>query len=150
MSDPRAQRLSPAETAFLERRRVAHLATVDANGVPHVVPVCFALVQGAIYSVLDLKPKRGDVMRLRRVRNILANPRVAVVADVYDDDWTRLAFVAVSGRARLIGPGPDHALGLAALRERYPQYLAMALESRPMIVIAVQGVFSWGDLSRWS
>ena len=132
---------------FLERRRVAHLATANATGAPHVVPICFALVGDSLYVSIDEKPKRGTPMQLRRVRNIEQNPRVAVVADVYDDnDWARLGFVLVHGRARILSAGEEHRRALEALRGKYAQYRAMALEERPVIAIAVERVTSWGRI----
>ncbi|TMB64608.1 MAG: TIGR03668 family PPOX class F420-dependent oxidoreductase [Chloroflexi bacterium] len=133
------------QQALIEFQRVAHLATADANGRPHVVPVCFAYVDGRIYIAIDEKPKRS--LRLKRLRNIEANPEVAIVFDRYDEDWTRLGWVLVRGTAAVLGYGPEHARTLAALREKYPQYRAMALEERPVIRITVERVSSWGDLS---
>ncbi len=87
-------------------------------------------------------------MRLRRVRNIEANPQVAVVADVYDDnDWTRLGFVLVRGRARILIDGDEHRRAIDSLRERYVQYRAMALEERPVIAIDIERVTSWGRIN---
>jgi PPOX class probable F420-dependent enzyme len=132
---------------FLERQRVAHLATADGVGAPHVVPVCFALVGDELYVSIDEKPKRSAPMQLRRLRNIAENPQVAVVADMYDDDdWTRLGFVLVHGRARVLNVGEEHRLALAALRGKYAQYRAMALEERPVIAISVERVTSWGGI----
>jgi PPOX class probable F420-dependent enzyme len=132
---------------FLERARVAHLATADAAGAPQVVPICFALVGERLYVSIDEKPKHAAPMRLRRVRNIAENPQVAVVADVYDDDdWTRLGFVLVRGRARILTDGDEHRLAIDSLRERYAQYRAMALEERPVIAIDIERVTSWGQL----
>jgi PPOX class probable F420-dependent enzyme len=140
MIDERARR-------FLERQRVAHLATADALGAPHVVPICFALIGETVFVSIDEKPKRGAPMQLRRLRNIEANPHVALVADVYDDgDWSRLGFVLVRGRARIVLVGPEHMRGLAALRAKYAQYRAMALEGRPVIAIDVEHVTSWGQI----
>ena len=133
---------------FLERARVAHLATADAAGAPHVVPICFALVGESLYVSIDEKPKHSAPMRLRRVRNIEANPQVAVVADVYDDnDWTRLGFVLVRGRARILIDGDEHRRAIDSLRERYVQYRAMALEERPVIAIDIERVTSWGRIN---
>src|ERR1700716_431701 len=102
---------------FLERARVAHLATADAAGAPQVVPICFALVGERLYVSIDEKPKHSAPMRLKRVRNIAENPQVAVVADVYDDDdWTRLGFVLVRGRARILATGEEHRRGAAGRR----------------------------------
>jgi len=132
---------------FLERQRVAHLATADAAGVPHVVPICFALVGDRVYVSLDEKPKQGAPMQLRRVRNIEANPEVAVVADVYDDgDWTQLGFVLVHGRAHMLSDEDEHRRAVAALRDKYAQYRAMALDDRPVIAIAVERVTTWGRI----
>ena len=133
---------------FLERRRLAHLATADARGRPHVVPVCFAVLGQTLYSAIDEKPKRGEPNTLRRVRNVLANPQASLVADVYDDaDWTHLGFVLVSGRARLLAPGGDeHARAVARLRQRYAQYRAMALDQRPVLALDVERVTTWGRL----
>ncbi len=132
---------------FLERQPVAHLATADATGVPHVVPICFALMGQTLYVAIDQKPKRGDVRRLRRLRNIAENPRVAVVADHYESDWTKLGFVLAHGSARILNEGDDeHAQAVAALRDKYPQYRSMALEGRPMIAADIVSVTSWGQL----
>ena len=132
---------------FLERQRVAHLATADETGVPHVVPICFALVGESLYVSIDEKPKRGAPMQLRRVRNIEQNPDVAVVADVYDDDdWAQLGFVLVRGRARTLFEGDEHRQAVAALRGKYMQYRAMALDDRPVIAIAIERVTTWGRI----
>ena len=101
---------------------MGHLATADANGRPHVIPVCFAYDGQHIYSVLDAKPKRGALTGLRRVRNILANPQVSLVIDHYDEDWTRLWYLLVQGRAELVEDGPEPPAAIALLREKYPQY----------------------------
>jgi PPOX class probable F420-dependent enzyme len=136
------------ETArqFVLRQRVAHLATADADGVPHVVPICFALLDDTLYLALDEKPKRGELMKLRRVRNILANPNVAVVVDVYNDDWSGLGFVLLRGQARVEEAGPEHARAVGALRLRYAQYGSMHLEDRPVIAVDIERVTRWGNL----
>jgi PPOX class probable F420-dependent enzyme len=135
---------------FLDRQRVAHLATADAGGAPHVVPVCFALIDERIYIAIDEKPKKSrDVRQLRRLRNILENPRVALVADVYDDgDWSRLGFVLVRAMARVleVGDHREHAEAVRVLREKYPQYRSMRLEERPLIAADITAVTSWGQL----
>ena len=136
--------LSAPESAFVERQRVAHLATADADGRPHVVPVCFAYADARFYIAIDEKPKRS--LRLKRLRNIAANPRVAIVFDRYDEDWTRLGWVLVQGTAAVIDGGPEHERALVVLRDRYAQYRSMALEGRPVIRVTVERVSSWGDL----
>lgn len=137
-----------AELAFLQERRVARLATADAAGTPAVVPICFAVVTDeagpAIVSALDEKPKRVADRELRRVRHILARPEVALVADDYDEDWQRLAFVQVQGRARLVEPGEaGHAAAVAALRAKYHQYQRMKIEARAVIRIESLTAVSW-------
>ncbi|MEX2226946.1 MAG: TIGR03668 family PPOX class F420-dependent oxidoreductase [Dehalococcoidia bacterium] len=129
---------------FIEHQRVARLATVDEHGRPHVVPICFALAGEVLYSAIDEKPKSGDYRRLRRLRNIEANPNVQVLFDVYDDaDWSRLRYVQLRGRARIIDAGDEHAAAIALLRQRYAQYTTMALESRPVIAIDMERVVEW-------
>jgi PPOX class probable F420-dependent enzyme len=136
---------SEAEADFLAAARVGRLATVDAAGAPHAVPICFALLDGRIYSPLDEKPKRVAVTRLQRVRNILAHPEVCLVVDRYSEEWTELAWVQVRGVAGLVEPGDgEHARAVAALRLRYPQYRAMRLEERPLIRIEPRRILSWG------
>jgi coenzyme F420-0:L-glutamate ligase / coenzyme F420-1:gamma-L-glutamate ligase len=135
--------LSAEQLAFLESCRVGHLATVDSTGQPHVVPVCFACRGAAVYTPIDQKPKRGDPLSLRRVRNLLAHPAVCLTVDRYDEDWSRLAWLQVRGRAELVDDPAERADALAALRRRYRQYVAMELESRPLIRLSVAQVVAW-------
>jgi len=117
--------------------RVVHLATVDATGAPHLVPMVFALVGDVIHSAVDRKPKRHT--GLRRLANIAHEPRVSVLADHYDDDWTRLWWVRADGDARVLDSSPA---GLAALTAKYPQYLA-APPPGPFLRIEVRRWSSW-------
>jgi len=129
---------------LIREARVARLATVDAHDRPHVVPVCFVSIGDHLYIALDEKPKRRAPERLQRVRNIAANPNVQVLVDRYDEDWSRLAFVQLRGRATLLNPDEArHGPAVAALREKYPQYKTMALEALPLIEIEVGRVISW-------
>jgi PPOX class probable F420-dependent enzyme len=130
---------------FLEDRRVAHLATADATGAPHVVPVCFAVRENDVYITIDDKPKRGPATALKRLRNIARNPAVALVADHYDDaDWTRLGWVMVRGKAEIIDEGPEHRRAQELLKSRYAQLRAMDLARHPVIAIRIERVSSWG------
>ena len=136
--------LSPSEAAFTARQRVAHLATANAAGRPHVVPICFVYLDGRVYSPVDDKPKR--TLRLARLRNIEANPQAAVIFDEYDEDWRRLRYVILRGRADILEPGRDEderARALAALREKYPQYRDMPLEGRSIIRVTPEAAASW-------
>lgn len=138
-----------AELAFLRERRVGRLATVGAGGRPSVVPICYAVIEDAegdpvVVSALDEKPKTVAVSDLARVRHIRAHPDVALVVDDYAEDWGRLAFVQLHGRARLVAPGDaGHDLAIAALRAKYPQYERMAIETRPVVWIADLSATSW-------
>ena len=135
-----------AEKKFLDARRVGHLATADAAGAPHVVPVCYAATDTAAYITIDEKPKNADVARMKRLRNIAENPAVALVVDRYDEDWARLGWVMLRGPAEILADGDEHAMAQANLRARYPQYRAMRLEELPVIAIRVTRVTSWGAL----
>jgi PPOX class probable F420-dependent enzyme len=136
--------LTPEQAGLLKQFRVARLATVDPTGRPHVLPVCFAESDGAIYTPIDEKPKTGDPRSLRRLRNILANPAVSLVVDHYeDDDWSRLLWMQVRGRAALVEDRAERTRAHAALRARYQQYHAMDLESRPLIRIDADRVLMW-------
>lgn len=115
---------------FINEQRVARLATVDEHAHPHIVPISFALGGDVLYSSIDEKPKRAEYARLRRVRNILGNPAVQVLFDYYDEDWSRLRYVQLRGRARLVVAGDEHQRAVALLRDRYAQYREMALETR--------------------
>lgn len=137
--------LTPEQMAFLEAHRVGHLATADASGRPHVVPVCFVVLNGAIYTPLDAKPKRVAVQKLRRVRNLGANPAVCLSVDDYDEDWRRLRWLQVRGHAELVPASEEQAAAIAALRARYPQYRAMPMAEAPVIRITPERMVDW----RW-
>src|SRR5712692_5897618 len=140
--------LTEAEIAFVRAQRVARLATADTEGHPHVVPVCYAFDGARFYTPLDEKPKRVPSGELRRVRNIEDRPEASLVVDRYDDDWSRLGYVLVYGKAELMLPGNEaHASALVLLRERYVQYRSMGLEVLPVIVITLERVVSWGRLT---
>ena len=102
--------------------RVGRLATVSPDGRPHLVPLCFALDGEVLYSAVDDKPKRSK--RLQRVENIRNRPRVAVIVDQYDEDWTRLWWVRLDGTARVLDTGSEREHALALLRSKYQQYRA--------------------------
>jgi PPOX class probable F420-dependent enzyme len=138
--------LSEREARFLASRRVGHLATADARRTPHLVPVCFAVSEGALYITIDQKPK-GDFRSLKRLRNIAENPVAIFVADRWDEDWTRLGWVMLRGPAEILVGGVEHDEAQALLRSRYLQYQAMDLAGLPVIAIRLERVTSWGDLS---
>ena len=96
--------------------RVARLATAGRDGRPHVVPICFVLDGETLYTAVDQKPKR--TRRLKRLENIEANPHVEVLVDHYEDDWSKLWWVRLRGRARIV-EDPE---ATALLVRKYPQY----------------------------
>lgn len=129
---------------FVDSHRVARLATVDSEGEPHVIPLCYALLGDSIYFVIDEKPKRTH-LGLKRLRNIRTNPRVALVIDDYAEDWTQLAYLLVRGLAAVVDDPAEFERALQQLRTRYPQYAAMSLgfERNPMVRIAVERIRFW-------
>lgn len=134
--------------AWLAAQRVARLATADSGGAPHVVPVCFAAsIDGnSLYITIDEKPK--DLARpLKRMRNILANPQVALVADHFTEDWSQLGWVMVRGLADVLADGAEHDAAQVLLRTKYPQYRQMALEPLPVIAVRIKRVTWWGRLA---
>ena len=137
--------LSDQQRRFLKDGRVGHLATADRAGVPHVIPVCYALAGERVYITIDEKPKRRDAP-LKRVRNILENPRFSFVVDRWDEDWSRLGWVMLRGTAEILYHGAEHDRAQALLCARYPQYRTMALGELPVIALRIARVTSWGDI----
>src|SRR4051794_4018083 len=117
--------------------RVARLATVGADGAPHLVPIVFAVAGDTIYTAVDAKPKRHT--RLRRLANIAGEPRVSVLVDHYDEDWSLLWWTRADGDARVLDAS---APARAALRAKYPQYLADP-PGGPFVEIQVRRWSSW-------
>jgi PPOX class probable F420-dependent enzyme len=138
--------LSERERRFVERQRVAHLATADRLAEPHVVPVCFALAGGVLYVTVDEKPKRAGA-GLKRLRNIAENPQVAVMVDSYAEDWARLGWVMLRGRAEILLDGKEHDTAQALLRARYPQLQAMQIANLPVVAVRIARVTSGATLA---
>lgn len=135
--------------ALLGAARVGRLATVTDDGLPHVVPCCFALVGERLYSVVDGKPKSST--QLRRLDNIRANPGATLLVDHYDDDWTRLWWVRADGRARIIDPAAEPAdpadraeydRAVDALAERYEPYRRQR-PTGPLVVVEIERLSGW-------
>ncbi|ELY83995.1 TIGR03668 family PPOX class F420-dependent oxidoreductase [Natrinema altunense] len=165
--------MTPEERAFLERGRVAALATVDDEGRPHAVPICFAVLEPAarsarpepatasgtgngapddgtdgirVVSAIDEKPK--STADLQRVRNVRVNPRVTVLVDRYCEDWSRLAWLQGRGWARVLeSDASSHADAVSALEEKYDQYGPHELGDRPIVSITIGRTVSWGALA---
>lgn len=134
--------LSPTEARLLDTKRVGYLGTVDSAGRPHVVPVCYVVAGTALYITIDGKPKRQG-KPLRRLRNIAANPQIMITVDHYDEDWSRLAWVMLSGHADILADGAEHDTAQDLLAARYPQLRAMHIADLPVIALRIARVASW-------
>ena len=143
-----SDRLEGEARALVVAARRATLATIAPDGRPRLVPVCFELVDEHVWIAIDDKPKRSsDPMDLARVRDVLARPRVTLLIDRWDEDWSRLGWVRIDGRAAVVASGgAGHAAAIDALRAKYPQYRAHELEGRPAIRVSIERVVAWGDL----
>lgn len=133
--------MDPTDT----RRRLADssiavLATITDGGRPHVVPICFALDGDFLYFAVDHKPKRTK--DLKRLRNIAANPAVAVLVQHYEHDWRRLWWVRVDGTARVLEDGDRSTRALELLADRYPQYRERPPDG-PVVEVAVGSITGW-------
>lgn len=122
------------------RARVARLGTVGADGSPHLVPICFALAGDVLYSAVDWKPKRSQ--RLRRLENVAGEPRVCLLVDHYEEDWTRLWWVRLEGVATELPPGPETELALGLLTAKYRQYTERAPQG-PVLRVQVHLWRGW-------
>lgn len=117
--------------------RVARLATVDAAGRPHLVPICFVLDGDVVYSAVDHKPKRST--KLQRLANVRANPAAAVLVDAYDEDWDTLWWIRLDGDARVIEDGAERERPFELLSAKYPQYRAQ----RPHGAVLAVSIRAW-------
>ena len=138
--------LTAQQRSFLDTHPVARLATADANGEPHVIPICYVVLDQTLYFGIDEKPKRNSSKPLKRIRNLIENPKAAVVVDRYDGDWNQLGWIMFRGTADILKNCDEQVLAHEALRERYPQYREMYLEPLPVVAIRIARVASWGNL----
>jgi PPOX class probable F420-dependent enzyme len=148
--------LTERSLRFLASARVGHLSTADSQGKPYVVPVVFVVDEGIIYTPIDGK-KKGDPRKLQRIRNILENPQVGFIVDRYEEDWTKLGFVFVRGKASLLigqdnegekAAGEEYRRCILLLREKYPQYQSVSLGGPEGLMIRVtpESCTTWGQL----
>ena len=139
--------ISGAIRTKLDAARVARLATLDASQGPHLIPICFAYDGAVFYSAIDRKPKRVTPKRLARLKNIKKTPKVALLVDEYNEDWTRLWYVLVRGKAELVSKLAERKQALECLKAKYPQYTAgMLVDDAPIIRITPQRITTWGNL----
>jgi PPOX class probable F420-dependent enzyme len=132
------------DAAEMRRRvaaaRVARLATADAGGRPHIVPITFVLDGDTLYFAVDAKPKRTS--NLKRLRNIAANPAVSILIDHYDDDWALLWWVRLDGNARLLAGEASITRAVDLLAQRYVQYLTTR-PAGPVVAVEVERISGW-------
>ena len=119
---------------------MARLGTLDPDGRVHLVPIVFVLDGDTLYSAVDAKPKRSRT--LRRIENARERPDATVLVDEYDEDWSRLWWVRLRGRARVLDDGEEAAGALALLAEKYEQYRA-APPAGPVIVVRIEDQREW-------
>ncbi len=139
-------KLSAGALRLIRSTRIGHLATADGEGQPHVIPICFVFDGKYFISPIDEKPKRAAPGKLKRLKNIAENPNVALVIDHYNEDWRKLAYALIFGKARVLRSGQIHSQAVKLLRRKYPQYRRMAIDERPMIVITTLRVTTWGKI----
>jgi len=136
---------------FIRAHRVARMATVAEDNKPLVLPICYVFDGERVYSPIDEKPKNVSIDRLKRVRNIKANPAVSLVIDDYSENWNELRYVLLTGSAEIILPGDEraeHKGAVEQLREKYTQYRAMEIDKRPMIRILITRIKQWAPARR--
>jgi PPOX class probable F420-dependent enzyme len=136
--------MPPGLRRRVARARVGHFATSDGRR-PGLVPVCFVLIGETVYHAIDAKPKSVETRRLRRVRNVRANPNATLLVDHYEEDWRRLWYAVIRGRARVIEGGAEHRRAIAALRRKYAQYRTSIPLEADALVIALDAA----QLSHW-
>ena len=141
--------ISDEAHAKLAAARVARLATIDANQAPHMVPICFSYDGCVFYTAIDRKPKSVPPAQLARLKNIQANPQVALLVDEYDEDWNRLWYVLVRGEAELVSTSEERERALAQLKAKYSQYRAgMLPDDAPVLRITPQRTSTWGRIDK--
>ena len=119
---------------------VGRLATVRRDGRPHVVPICFVVTNDVVYSAVDNKPKRHR--HLQRISNVAATGTASLVVDEYDDDWSRLWWVRLDGRARLVDDRAEAERAISSLSDKYPQYRDQP-PSGPVLAVDVERWVGW-------
>ncbi len=139
--------LTKLQKDIISSQRIGRLATVDETGKPLVLPVCFALLDNIIYTPIDKKPKRVAADNLKRLKNISVNPNVSIVFDKYYEDWSRLNYIIIEGRAIVIHEGEEYKHSLQSLVQKYDQYRKMGLLELglPVIKIKPKKIICWGN-----
>lgn len=133
-------------TAVVQAHRIGHLATAESSGAPHLVPICFVYDGHAIYSAIDHKPKRRTGYGMKRIRNIVENPRVAFLIQHYEEDWQQLYYVLIRGTATILDSGLERQRALLLLEDKYVQYQERQLAQGNGLVIKIvpESLQRWG------
>jgi PPOX class probable F420-dependent enzyme len=137
--------IPPAVEEFIQRARVARLATIDSEFKPHVVPVVFVFDGNHFFIPVDEKRKTAKPERLKRIKNIQDNPNVALLIDHYVEDWTKLAFVMIQGKASVASKRE----GNVQVRQAYKKLMTKYIQYRTVgvgemcIIITPKKVASW-------
>jgi PPOX class probable F420-dependent enzyme len=138
------EKLSARSLELLTLERVARLATADQYARPHIVPVVFVYEDPFIFTPIDAKPKSvEDWHDLRRIRNVETNGRASILVDVYQENWSKIAWVRIDGVADILTEGDDHRHALNLLAGKYKQYEGMPLGDAPVIRISTEHVSQW-------
>lgn len=135
--------MTPEQERYVTDARVARLATADGQGRPHLVPICYVYDSGCFYTAVDLKPKATSAHNLRRIRNIVENPKVALLVDRYSENWDELSYVLIRGRAYLISDTATRLRAIYTLRDKYPQYAELLEDSAKVIKLEPDTAVSW-------
>ena len=138
------EKLSTRSLELLTLERVAHLATADQYARPHIVPIVFVYESPFVFTPIDAKPKSVDDWHdLRRIKNIETNGRASVLVDLYNENWSKCAWVRIDGVAEILTKGDDHQHALSLLAGKYRQYEGMPLRDAPVIRINTEQVSQW-------
>ena len=127
---------------------IAYQSTVSHKGHPHIVPICFVLLDQNFYSLLDNKPKNVQPLKLKRVQNIISNPKVTLIVNHYEDDWDKLWHVLIKGNGSVVSNELERMAAIKSLKQKYVQYLHMDVDLNPVIKIRPTNITSWGTTSR--
>jgi PPOX class probable F420-dependent enzyme len=130
---------------LLARWPVARLATVDKSGQPHLVPIVFCRDGNALYSPVDGKRKKTG--QLKRLANLAANPKTSLLIDEYHQDWQKIWWLRLDGRADVYNPEADHEQRLTDLfTKKYPQYRQVPLTRGELVCLR----FEWDRTISWA
>ena len=137
---------------IIAKATVARLATVDSECKPHLIPVVFVFDNDCYFIPIDEKTKRSKPENLKRTKNIQQNPNVALLIDEYNEDWGKLYFIMIQGKASIIG-GKESDQNEPALLEKahkllsskYVQYQEIGI-GEYVIMIVPQKVITWKNV----